>query len=133
MIVTRLMWSSLDLFSKYYAHFWPNPFDWNPSKKEFVANPKSTKWIFYFLSMATLWSVPVAHLILLTSYVFGFSNPSFLEILVNLNILLFVTVALVSELSLATYGNELELCSNQLIRLEATVYSRKFTCGTVNA
>lgn len=129
MIVTQLMWSSLDLCSKYNARFWQHPFEWDPSRQKFVANSKSKKLIFYLLSMVTVGSVPVALLVLLSFHSFGLSNPTFLEILVNVHILLLVMLALVTEWSFATYADELQLCSNYLIRLEGDVQSCKLICG----
>lgn len=127
MILTPLMWSCLDLFSKYYSHFWPHPFEWDPSRKKFVANPKSTKLLFYFLSMATLVCSPICSVILVAANSSAFINLTFFDVLGNILFLFVEVLTLVTELSFSFYAEELKLFGNYLKRLDAQIRSRKLT------
>lgn len=120
------MWSSLNLFSNFYAHFWSHPFEWDPSRKKFAANPKSRKLLSYFISMAIMGFVPLTCATLLTAQSLGYINLDLLQVLVTILTLLSVTITLATEWSLARNAADLELCSNYLTRLEAQIKSRKF-------
>lgn len=125
MIVTPLMWSSLDLCSKYYAHFWIHPFEWDSSRKKFIIMQKSPKLIYYFISMTALGFAPVVCLILLAVNYLGVRKLTFVEVLVTVLGLLFATLTIVTELSFVNYSGQTQLFSNYLIRLESQIQSCK--------
>lgn len=125
MIVTPLMWSSLDWSSKYYAQFWMFPFDWDPSRKKFVVNRKPSKLIYYFINMMALGFAPVACLTILAANYSGMGKFTFFEVLLTVLDLLIVIVTIVTELSFFNYSGPMKLVNNYLIRLDARIQPRK--------
>lgn len=126
MIVTQLMWSSLDSYSKYYAHFWPHPFEWDHSRQEYIAHAKSTKFLPYFVSIVALGFAPLACITLLTVQSLCLVSLDLLEVLVTILILLVVTLVSVAEWSFSSHRDEFKFYINYLKRVDAHIQSRKF-------
>lgn len=124
MIVTPLMWSSLDFCSKYYAIFWIYPFEWDVSRKKFIVNRKSSKLIYYLISMMAIGLAPVVCLTLLGANYLGDGKLAFVEVLVTVMALLITTLTIVTELSFSSCSHPMQLFSNYLVRLDNQVQSR---------
>lgn len=125
------MWSALDSFSKYQAYFWPQPFEWDYCRQQFVAHAKSTRFLPHFVSMVAIGSAPLACVTLLTAQSLGLCNLDLLEELVTILLLLLVTLTLVAEWSFSRQGNDFKFFINSLKRLDAQIQSSKFKCEVI--
>lgn len=120
------MWSALDSHYKYYAHFWPQPFEWDCSRQKFIAHGKSTKFLPHFLSMVILGFSPLTCVTLFTAQSLGFCKLRLLEELVTIALLLLVTLTFVAEWAFSKHGDDLKFYINYLKRRDAQIQSGEF-------
>lgn len=125
MIVTPLMWSSLELFSKYYSHFWTYPLEWNYGQRRLILNPKSSKLLFNLIAMVTIFLGICVCLSLLISHFFGFINLLEIEALITMLCVFSAVPAFITDWLFLNYADEVCISGNYVIQLEKGVQRRK--------
>ncbi|OXA53335.1 hypothetical protein Fcan01_11614, partial [Folsomia candida] len=124
MVVTKLMWTSLDLFEKSYRYMWTNPMEWNSTRGKFQHNKLSAAllpWVGSILSIILSGGGPT--LILLCSQLFGYINLPLRELIISVVIMVLSWFGVIVEVLLLTLGTTLVSPMNFLIDLERKLTS----------
>lgn len=83
MVITALMWKSLDRFTRYFGIFWKNPLEWYPKTKMLIFTPVSRKIIPYMISVYGFLNIlNITLFLILISELFGISRLGFINLLV---------------------------------------------------
>ncbi|OXA37884.1 hypothetical protein Fcan01_27329 [Folsomia candida] len=124
MVVTKLMWTSLDLFEKSHRYMWTNPIEWNSTRGKFRHNKLSAAllpWLGSILSIILSGGAPT--LILLCSQLFGYINLPLRELIISVVITVLSWFGVIVEILLLTLGTTLVSPINFLIDLERKLTS----------
>ncbi|OXA53901.1 hypothetical protein Fcan01_11479 [Folsomia candida] len=115
MVLTPLMWKSLDNFATSYSYLYPCPLEWDKKSGKLVCNKISRKLVPWTISVFVgMSSIFIFCLVLLSSQLFGLAR-------IELSDLLLTAVFL----CLATFSILLEIVLLQF----ADCFSHSFNCG----
>lgn len=115
MVVTSLMWKSLDRFSQYFDIFWKNPVAWDIKTKTLVFTPISRNLIPWMISVYGFLTVLNGSLLLiLISQLYGFAQLKLIKLIIILCWSGQVVFALVLESLLAFTGINVSYAFNSL-------------------
>lgn len=115
MLVTKLLWKSLDRLAFFHSFLWRNPLDWKPARGKPVYNPISIKLLPWACSvLLTILFTFIPTFVILVAQLFGFVNvtlPSLVVNLVNMSLAGFsiigdVSFAIVANTVVATFNSE---------------------------
>ncbi|OXA40126.1 hypothetical protein Fcan01_25201 [Folsomia candida] len=84
MIITPLMWKSLDRFSHYFNHFWKNPIEWDVKRKMLVFTPISRKLKIWMVSIVLTIILNATSLLMLMPEILGFTDVHFANVVLYL-------------------------------------------------
>lgn len=85
MVVTPLMWKSLDRYSRYFDILWKNPLEWDVKRKTFIFTPISRRlvpWMICVYGFLSIFNLTL--IMLLISHLFGVAQLEFVNIVVIL-------------------------------------------------
>lgn len=85
MVVTSLMWNSLDRFYRYFGIFWKNPLEWDMKTQTLVFTPISRKLIPWMVSVYGFLTILNGSLLLiLISQLYGFTHLELTKVVIIL-------------------------------------------------
>lgn len=127
MAITPRVWKSLDTSAQGFRYLWTSPCEWNPKRKKPVYTPISKKLIpwavsNYVVSMTTL----TFCFALLFLKLFGKTNLSFIQIMMNLIFSVLFSLQISTETAMLLYGEDVVIGINVVMKLAKQLEKRKF-------
>ncbi|OXA44386.1 hypothetical protein Fcan01_20859 [Folsomia candida] len=125
MVVTSLMWKSLDRFSRYFGIFWKNPVEWDIKTQTLVFTPISRKLIPWMVSVYGFLTVLNGSLLLiLISQLYGFAHLKLTKVVILLCWSGHAVFGLVLEILVAFTGKNASYAFNCLSALAKKIGGR---------
>lgn len=119
MVVTPLMWKSMDLLTNTYELIWRNPLEWDVTSKKLIVNPPSTKLIPWL--MVVIWylvSINILSILLLLFQLFGFIHIPLTNLLVLFMVFALFAFVIYLEGIFYLYGDSTAAILNKFAVLE---------------
>ncbi|OXA40907.1 hypothetical protein Fcan01_24354 [Folsomia candida] len=87
MVVTPLMWKSIDNSNIAFSYLWQRPFEWDIKARKFIVTPRNKLIPFFLVNFVLLPMNNIFCLIILGGHLFGVISPSFINLVITTIIL----------------------------------------------
>ncbi|OXA42867.1 hypothetical protein Fcan01_22392 [Folsomia candida] len=120
MVVTPLMWKSLDNFTTYFAYVWPCPLSWDKKYKKYTYIPFCKKLIPWTVAIAFCLVARLLPVALVLGQIYGWVSMPLVPTVTNIFYLVISQFMLI-EASTLFYGKEFATGFNFLKEMEAGI------------
>lgn len=120
-VVTPLMWKSLDICSKFYAHLWANPVEWDVEGKKFITTKPAELITYYLIVFVMLIPLLLLCIVILSAEIYGRVDLSMVEVTLVIFWAANTGFAVLLELIMLVYARNISHALNCAISLERKV------------
>lgn len=125
MVVTELMWKSIDNSNIVFSYLWERSFQWVIKDRKFVVIPWKRLIPWFLVNLVLLPANNIFCLVILGGHLFGVISPSFINLVITTIILVLASFSFIMETGLFLYHRLYVASVNALIRLENSLRTGK--------